>query len=95
MLYYAESPPASLGALGGLCLEVSPGTWGPDPVMYQLFAIQNRRSFTVKKKKYPEMGQAPTSQARPRDADHLLVRPSNLAAKTLSLVEHTLSQVWW
>ena len=39
------------------------------------------------------MGQAPTSQARPRDADHLLVRPSNLAAKTLSLVEHTLSKL--
>ena len=41
-------------------------------------------------KKHPEIGQAPTSQARPRDADHL--RPSNLAAKTLSLVEHTLSK---
>ena len=36
------------------------------------------------------MGQAPTSQARPRDTDHLL--PSNLAAKTLSLVEHAFSK---
>ena len=36
------------------------------------------------------MGQAPTSQARPRDTDHL--RPPNLAARTLSLVEHTLSK---
>ena len=37
----------------------------------------------------PEMGQAPTSQARPRDTDHL--RPSNLEAGTLTLVERTLS----
>ena len=37
-----------------------------------------------------KLGQAPTSQARPRDTDHL--RPSNLAARTLSLVEHTLSK---
>ena len=36
------------------------------------------------------MGQAPTSQARPRDTDHL--RPSNLAARTLNLWSiHTLS----
>ena len=41
-------------------------------------------------KNYPQMGQAPTSQAKPRDTDHL--RPSNLAAGTLSLVEHTLSK---
>ena len=41
-------------------------------------------------KNHPEMVQAPTSQARPRDKDHL--RPSNLAARTLSLVEHTLSK---
>ena len=25
-----------------LCLEVSVGTWGLDPVLYQRFAIQNR-----------------------------------------------------
>ena len=42
------------------------------------------------KKNHPEMGQAPTSQARPRDTDHL--RPPNLAAKTLRFVEHTLSE---
>ena len=36
------------------------------------------------------MGEAPTSQARSRDTDHL--RPSNLAARTLYLVEHTLSK---
>ena len=36
------------------------------------------------------MGQAPTSKARPRDTDHL--RPSNLAARTLSIVEHILSK---
>ena len=83
-----ESSLPSLRAVGGLCLEMSPGTWGPDPVLYQLFAIQNRRSFLIGKK-YPEMGQAPKSQARPRDTDPL--RPSNLASRTLSFVEHTLS----
>ena len=36
------------------------------------------------------MGQAPASQARPRDTDHL--QPSNLAERTLSLVEHTISK---
>ena len=37
----------------------------------------------------PEVGQASMSQARPRDTAHL--RPSSLAARTLSVVEHTLS----
>ena len=46
--------------------------------------------FRSEKKNHPEMGQAPTSQSRPRDTDHL--RPSNLAARTLSLVEHALSK---
>ena len=41
-------------------------------------------------KKHPEIGQAPTSQARPRDADHL--RPSNLAGRTINIVEHTISK---
>ena len=41
-------------------------------------------------KNHPEMGQAPTSQARPRDTDHM--RPSNSAARTLSFVEHTISK---
>ena len=34
------------------------------------------------------MGEAPTSEARPRDTDRL--RPSNLTARTVSLVEHTV-----
>ena len=75
----------SLRGVGGLCLEVSLGTWKPDPVLYQLFAIQNR-SFPTRQKNDPEMGQAPTSQARTRDTAHL----RNLAARTLTLVEHTL-----
>ena len=45
---------------------------------------------SVSQKYGTELGQAPTSQARSRDTDHL--RPSNLAARTLSLVEHTLSK---
>ena len=36
------------------------------------------------------MGQVPKSQARSRPKDRL--QPSNLAARTLSLVEHTLSK---
>ena len=75
-----------LRAVGGLCLEISLVTWGPDPILYQLF--QNR-SFPIRKNN-PEMGQAPTSQARPRDTDHL--RPPNLAASTLGLVDYTLSK---
>ena len=63
-----------------VCLELSLATLGPDPVLYQLFAMQNRKLFPTRKRKHPEIGQAPTSQARPRDADHL--RPSNLAART-------------
>ena len=41
----------SLRTIGGLCLEVSLGMWGTDPVLYQLFAIQNRRSSPIRKKK--------------------------------------------
>ena len=47
-------------------------------------------SCSVSQKIDTELGQAPTSQARPRDTDHL--RPSNFAARTLSLVEHTFSK---
>ena len=45
---------------------------------------------SVSQKVGTELGQAPTSQARPPGTDHL--RPPNLAARTLSLVEHTLSK---
>ena len=75
-----ESSLPCLEAVSGLCLEVSLGTWGPDPILYQL-------------KNDLEMGQAPTSQARPHNPDHL--RPSNLAATTLRLVDHILSKFWW
>ena len=55
----------------------------------QFFCI-NRAGGNFRSEKHdPEMGQAPTSQARPRDTGHL--RPSNSAARTLSLVEHALS----
>ena len=45
---------------------------------------------SVSQKNDTELGQEPTSQARRRDTDHL--RPSNLAARTLSLAQHTLSK---
>ena len=48
-------------------------------------------SCSVSQKVDTELGQSPTPQARPRYTDYL--RPSNLAAKTLSLVEHTLFKV--
>ena len=47
-------------------------------------------SCSVSQKVDTELGQAPMSQAISRDTDHL--RPSNLAARTLSLVGHTLSK---
>ena len=40
----------------------------------------------------PEMGQAPTSQARPRDTDHL--RSSNMTARNLSYSGAYALQVW-
>ena len=76
-------------AVGGHCLEVSLGAWGPDPFLDHFFLMGNNLLF-CSKKVYTEVGQAPTFQAGPRDTDHL--RPSNLAARSLSLVEHTLSK---
>ena len=37
-----ESSLPSLRAVGGRCLEVSLGTWGPGPDLYPLLAIQER-----------------------------------------------------
>ena len=45
-----ESSLPSLRAAGGLRIEVSLGTWGPDPVLIELFATQNRREFPTRKK---------------------------------------------
>ena len=50
--------------------------------------VSRHRTGHFRPEKNPEMGQVPTSQARPRDTAH--VRPSNLAATTPSLVEDTL-----
>ena len=47
-------------------------------------------SCSLSQKNDTELGQTPTSQARPRDTDHL--RPSNLAARALRSVEHTPSK---
>ena len=32
-----------------MCLEASPEIWGPDPVLYQDFAIKNKNSFPIRK----------------------------------------------
>ena len=77
----------SLRVVGGLCLEVSLGTWGLTQFCVNFLRYRPGGHFRSEKND-PEMGQAPTYQARPRDTAHL--RPSNVA--TLSLVEHTLSK---
>ena len=61
----------------------------PDPFLDHFFLIGNVLN-SVSQRVDTELGQAPTSHARPRETDHL--RTSNLAARTLSLVEHTLSK---
>ena len=44
---------AKLRAVGGLCLEVSLRTWGPNPVLYErFFAIQYGRSLPIRKKMF-------------------------------------------
>ena len=52
--------------------------------------IRSEMTCSVSQKVDTEMGQAPTSQARPRQTDHL--RSSNFAARTLRSVEHTPSK---
>ena len=76
--------------------------WGPHPFLSNssyLSAISVEKnpigndemtSFSVSQKVDTKVHLGPTFQARPRGTDHL--RPSNLAAGTLSLVEHTLSK---
>ena len=75
----------SMRVSGGLCLEVLLGTWEPDPFLDHFLLIGN-----VSQNVDTELGQAATSQARARDTDHL--RPSNLSARTLHLVEYTPSK---
>ena len=83
----------SLRTIGGLCLEVSLGMWGTDPVLYQLFAIQNRRSSPIRKKKNSERVQAPTSQARlPRHRPPTAVK---LVSEDSQLSGAYALQVWW
>ena len=72
-----------------LRLEVSFGTLEPDPVLYFVFRSE-MASCSVSPNVDTELGQAPTSQARPRDTDHL--RPTKLAARTLHSVKHAASK---
>ena len=67
-------------------------TWGPGPVLYQLFATQNRRSFPIRKK-----------SSRNGSGSHVPGKTSRHApptALTTSSEESQLSgayalQVWW
>ena len=45
-----ESSLPSLRVVGGLCLEVSLGTWEPDPFLDDFFLIGNDLQFCVAKK---------------------------------------------
>ena len=83
-----ESSLPSLRAAGGLRIEVSLGTWGPDPVLIELFATQNRREFPTRKKSSRNRlgSHVPSKTSRRKPPT---VRPSNLEARTLRLVEHT------
>ena len=74
----------NLRVIRGLCLKVLLGTWEPDPFLDDCFLIGNN-SCSVSHKVDTELGQAPESQAIPRDTDHL--RLSNLAARTRSAVK--------
>ena len=88
-LSWASSVPRFRG-VGSLCLEVWPGTWDPDPFLdYQYFFLIENDLLFGNKTVDGELGQTPTSQGIPRDTDD--TRPSNLAASTLSFVEHTLT----
>ena len=56
---------------------------------FRIIFFRSEMNCSVSQKVYTEVGQAPTYQARSREADHL--RP-NLAARTLRSVEHTPSK---
>ena len=58
---------------------------------YHFFAIQNKRSFLIRKKQ-PEMGQAPASQSRPRDRPPTAL---NLGSEDSQLSGAYALQVWW
>ena len=84
-----QSSLPGLRAVDGLCLEVSLGTRGPDPVLYQLFAIQSRKSFPIRTKMIQKWVRLLRPKRDLQTTDHLW--PSNLGARTVSLVEHTHS----
>ena len=78
----------SLRAVSGLRLEVSLGTWEPDPFLDVCFLIGNDLSCIAKFD--TELGQAPTSHARPRDTK--TTYGPQTWQRGLSEVEHTLSK---
>ena len=55
-----------------------------------IILFRSEMTYSVSQNVDTEMAPAPTSQAKPRDTDHL--RPSNLAARTLRSVEHAPSK---
>ena len=73
------------------CIEVSVGTWGPDPVLYKLCAIQNR-SFPVRKKssRNGSGSHVPGNTARHRPPTAL-----KLGSEDSQLSGAYDLQVWW
>ena len=85
-----ESSLQSLRAVGGLCLEVSLGTWEPDILFLLSFFFRSEMTscFVSQKndKRNGSGSHAPSKTSR-HTVDHLL--PGNLAARPLRSVEHT------
>ena len=84
-----SSLPSSRG-VGCLCLEVSIGTWKPDPFCIDCILRSEMTSFSIQQKAHTKMDQAVTPQTRPPGTDHL--RASNLPPTTLCSVEHAPSK---
>ena len=91
MLHWARNPRchasrATGGLSGGLAWDV--GAW---PNSVSTFCDNRTGDHFRSEKNDAKLGQTAASQARPQDTDHL-ARPSNLAARTLSLVEPARSK---
>ena len=78
----------SLKAVGGLCLEVSLRTWCLTHFCINVLRCRTQDRFRSERN-IQKWVRLPDLKRDPQDTDDL--RPLHLAARTLSLVEHTLS----
>ena len=75
----------------GLCLDVWLGAWGPDPVLYQLFAIQ-KRSFPIRKKTSRNGSGSHVPSKTPR---YRLPTAFKLGSEDSQISGAYALQVWW